>query len=307
MIPSRAQVYINHGGGPLPLLGNQPGIAKFLGSYASTLPCKPTAILVVTAHWETGSQLKVSGGKTHSLYFDYGGFPKALSRLGGASVEPSAHIMSWDFFHWVVSSRFQPFQESYEYTFPAPGSPELSARTISLLAEKGLKCTADSSRGWDHGVFVPLMLMFPDASVPVVSISLYSSQDAAQHMKAGEALQRLRDEGVLIVGSGASFHNFGYFFVSLASALFSLSFFIPRIWCVRDIFRASFQLVGNLLKLFFGEVAGKRCIGPKQRREAVPALSQLAGRNSAVGGDHPRGCFKSIQLPQAATYPEAVA
>ena len=76
------EVYINHGGGPLPLLGKQPSIATFLGSYASTLPRSPTAILVVTAHWETGSQLKVSGGKTHSLYFDYGGFPKAsLSKL----------------------------------------------------------------------------------------------------------------------------------------------------------------------------------------------------------------------------------
>lgn len=76
------EVYINHGGGPLPLLGKQPSIATFLGNYASTLSRPPTAILVVTAHWETGSQLKVSGGKTHSLYFDYGGFPEAsLSKL----------------------------------------------------------------------------------------------------------------------------------------------------------------------------------------------------------------------------------
>lgn len=105
-------------------------------------------------------------------------------------------------------------QESYAYKYPAPGSPELANRIISLLAEKGLRCTADASRGWDHGVFVPLMLMFPDASVPVVSLSLYSNQDASQHMEAGEALQRLRAEGVLIVGSGASFHNFGYFFAS---------------------------------------------------------------------------------------------
>lgn len=100
--PRMPAVYINHGGGPLPLLGKQPGIAEFLGSYAGTLPRKPTAILVVTAHWETGSQLKVSGGKAHSLYFDYGGFPK----------------------------------ESYEYTYPAPGSPELANRIISLRQRK---------------------------------------------------------------------------------------------------------------------------------------------------------------------------
>ena len=112
------------------------------------------------------------------------------------------------------------FQESYEYEYPAPGSPGLANRVISLLSGKGLKCTADLSRGWDHGVFVPLMLMFPKASVPVVSLSLYSSQDAAEHMAAGEALQALRDEGVLIVGSGASFHNFGYFFATWLSLLF---------------------------------------------------------------------------------------
>ena len=82
-VPFLAKVYINHGGGPLPLLGKQPGIAEFLGSYAGTLPRKPTAILVVTAHWETGSELKVSGGKAHSLYFDYGGFPKATKHIFG--------------------------------------------------------------------------------------------------------------------------------------------------------------------------------------------------------------------------------
>lgn len=162
----------------MPILGKQPGIAKFFQSYPATLPTTPSAILIVTAHWETERQLKVSGAKSHKLYFDYGGFPK----------------------------------ESYEYEYPAPGSPGLANRVISLLSAKGLKCTADLSRGWDHGVFVPLMLMFPGASVPVVSLSLYGSQDATEHMEAGEALQPLREEGVLIVGSGASFHNFGYFF-----------------------------------------------------------------------------------------------
>ncbi|CAJ1418659.1 unnamed protein product [Effrenium voratum] len=170
------RVYINHGGGPLPLLQKQPSISKFLGSYAASLP-RPSAVLVVTAHWETDA-LKVSAGKSHSLYFDYGGFPK----------------------------------ETYEYTYPAPGSPELANRIIALLANKGLECSADATRGWDHGVFVPMMLMFPDASIPIVSLSLYSSQDAAAHITAGEALQPLRDEGVLIVGSGASFHNFKHMF-----------------------------------------------------------------------------------------------
>lgn len=159
------------------MLRKKSSIARFLGSYPASLPRLPSAVLVVTAHWETDI-LKVSAGKAHSLYFDYGGFPK----------------------------------ESYEYTYPAPGSPELATRIIALLASQGLECAADATRGWDHGVFVPMMLMFPDASIPVVSLSLYRSQDAAAHIAAGEALQSLRDEGVLIVGSGASFHNFKHMF-----------------------------------------------------------------------------------------------
>ena len=73
----KAQVFVNHGGGPMPILGKQPGIAKFFQSYPATLPTTPSAILIVTAHWETERQLKVSGAKSHKLYFDYGGFPKA--------------------------------------------------------------------------------------------------------------------------------------------------------------------------------------------------------------------------------------
>ncbi|OLP78691.1 4,5-DOPA dioxygenase extradiol [Symbiodinium microadriaticum] len=188
------EVFVNHGGGPLPLLGKQPGIAKFLQGYPRSLPSAPAAIIVVTAHWETGSALKVTAASRHSLYFDYGGFPK----------------------------------ESYEYQYSAPGSPDLAKQIVSLLTKKGIQCSSDATRGWDHGVFVPMMLMFPkapwpsrptgrscdavEADIPLVALSLYSKQDARAHMAAGEALQPLRDQGVLILGSGASFHNFDYFF-----------------------------------------------------------------------------------------------
>ncbi|CAE7548849.1 DODA [Symbiodinium sp. CCMP2592] len=171
-------VFVNHGGGPLPLLGKQPAIAKFLQGYPRSLPRAPAAIIVVTAHWETGSALKVTAASRHSLYFDYGGFPK----------------------------------ESYEYQYSAPGSPDLAQQIVGLLAKKGVQCSTDAARGWDHGVFVPMMLMFPKADIPLVALSLYSNQDARAHMAAGEALQPLRDQGVLILGSGASFHNFDYFF-----------------------------------------------------------------------------------------------
>jgi len=172
-------LYLNHGGGPMPLLGQQPEVANFCSKYAATLPAKPSAIVVVTAHWEERITTVCSGANP-PLFFDYGGFPP----------------------------------ESYKYKYPAPGSPTLAEHIQGLLRQAGLKVAADPRRGWDHGVFVPLMLMFPKAEVPIISVSLLANQDAAQHIAVGEALRPLRDQGVLIVGSGASFHNFKYFFAS---------------------------------------------------------------------------------------------
>lgn len=137
----------------------------------------PTAILIITAHWISDT-ISVSAAETNSLLFDYGGFPP----------------------------------EAYEYTYPAPGSKSLANRVCDLLQEARIPCRQDKKRGWDHGVFVPLMLMYPEASIPVVSMSLHSSLDPSLHINIGKALSKLREEGVLIVGSGASFHNFDYFF-----------------------------------------------------------------------------------------------
>lgn len=201
--PRMPAVYINHGGGPLPLLGQQPDVASFLQSYAATLPRRPAAVVVVTAHWESATPT-VSAGARHELLFDYSGFPP----------------------------------ETYQYRYEAPGSPAVAARVRELLQAAGLGCAADSSRGWDHGVFVPMMLMFPAADVPIVQLSLLRSQDPRQHLALGAALAPLRQEGVLLVGSGwpfrplplptsrrrrltrsvralaagVSFHNFKYFF-----------------------------------------------------------------------------------------------
>jgi aromatic ring-opening dioxygenase catalytic subunit (LigB family) len=122
----------------------------------------------------------VSTAERHSLLFDYGGFPP----------------------------------ESYRYTYSPPGAPAIAANIKDLLGKAGIPCDTDSSRGIDHGVFVPMMLLYPDASVPVVPISLHASLGADVHLRIGEALAPLRDEGVLILGSGASFHNFDYFFAS---------------------------------------------------------------------------------------------
>lgn len=169
--------FFGHGGGPLPLMGQQTEVAATLSSYASTLEAAPSAILIISAHW-IADAVSIGSGETHSLLFDYSGFPP----------------------------------ETYTYTYPAPGSPDLACRVAELLSAYGVPTRLDPSRGWDHGTFVPLKLMFPHADVPVVALSLHSSLDPDLHINMGRALAPLRSEGVFIIGSGMSFHNFAYFF-----------------------------------------------------------------------------------------------
>ncbi|KXS11242.1 Extradiol aromatic ring-opening dioxygenase [Gonapodya prolifera JEL478] len=168
------------GGGPLPILGQPPALATWLRNGApkilgiDRLTTAVTAILIITAHWET-SLPTLSAGLGHDLYFDYSGFPA----------------------------------ETYNYTYPAPGSPSVAQRAANLLADNGFFTRLDVTRGWDHGVFVPMLLMHPKARIPIVQMSILTSLDAASHIRIGRALAPLRDEGVAIVGSGMSFHNMG--------------------------------------------------------------------------------------------------
>jgi len=159
------------------LMGQQPEIANFLGGYAATLKRKPAAILLFTAHWET-TVTTVSTGTSPALYYDYSGFPP----------------------------------ETYQVKYDAPGSPEVAQKVVDCLDRAGLPVATDGTRGWDHGVFVPLKLMFPENDIPVVQVSVLKSQDAAAQFQVGMAVQSLRNEGILVLASGASFHNFGYFF-----------------------------------------------------------------------------------------------
>ncbi|RAK50791.1 dioxygenase [Phenylobacterium deserti] len=146
--------------------------AGFLKGLIAGLPERPKAILVVSGHWEEQA-FTVGSAERPELIFDYYGFP----------------------------------EHTYQLTFPAPGAPALAARVRALLEGAGLPAAQDSRRGWDHGVFIPLKLVTPDAESPVVQLSLQASLDPALHLAAGRALAPLRDEGVLIVGSGMSWHN----------------------------------------------------------------------------------------------------
>lgn len=171
--------YLPHGGGPCFFMENTRGpagmwdsMAAFLRGIVATLPEKPKAVVIVSGHWEERG-FAVNTAPNPALLFDYYGFP----------------------------------EHTYHLKYPAPGSPVLAQRVRGLLEGAGLATSEDAERGLDHGVFVPFMLVLPDADVPIVEISLRSDLDPEVHLRAGAALAPLRDEGVMIVGTGMSFHN----------------------------------------------------------------------------------------------------
>lgn len=177
-------IFLPHGGGPCFFMDWTWGPSetwhkteRFLEDLAATLPEPPKAILAVSGHWEEPS-FTVSAAARPELIFDYSGFP----------------------------------EHTYRLRWPAPGEPELAGRVAGLLDQAGLPSAVSATRGFDHGVFVPLKVAFPGAQIPVVTLSLAASLDPALHLAAGRALAPLRDEGVLMLGSGMSFHNLrGYF------------------------------------------------------------------------------------------------
>lgn len=170
-------LFVPHGAGPCFFMDWNPptawnAMADFLKGLAATLPARPTAIVLVSGHW-LQSTFSVTTAARPTLIYDYHGFPP----------------------------------HTYELRYPAPGDPALASRIAGLLDGAALGGREDAQRGFDHGMFIPLKLMFPDADIPVVQLSLRSDLDPRAHIEAGRALQALRGEGVLIVGSGMSFHN----------------------------------------------------------------------------------------------------
>jgi aromatic ring-opening dioxygenase catalytic subunit (LigB family) len=151
-------------------------LAAFLRGLDASLPESPRALLVVSAHWETDVPTVLASSEP-PLLFDYFGFPK----------------------------------HTYELEWPAPGSPELAQRVRALLEGAGIESKSETARGFDHGVFVPMKVAYADAKLPTVQLSLRTDLDPKAHLAIGRALSPLRDEGVLIVGSGMSFHNMSAF------------------------------------------------------------------------------------------------
>ncbi|QCB53574.1 dioxygenase [Sphingopyxis sp. PAMC25046] len=166
-------LFLSHGS---PMMALEPSPARdFLAGLGAHLP-RPRAILVVSAHHDAayqGGRATVTASTAPPTIHDFGGFPDEL----------------------------------FAMRYPAPGDPALAARVAELLAGHGLHVTADADRGLDHGAWVPLSLIYPDADIPVVQLSIASNATPEWHYALGQALAPLRDEGVLIVGSGSITHN----------------------------------------------------------------------------------------------------
>lgn len=183
MQQARFPVYfIPHGGGPWPFMefakdeqgrGPWDELGEFLSGLDAEIGRRPKAVLVVSGHWETEPVPTLSTARKPPMLFDYYNFPP----------------------------------HTYELSYPASSSPDLAARARQLLSEAGIASAEDPARGFDHGVFVPFMLIYPDADVPITMISLKNTLDVESHVAIGKALEPLRDEDVLIIASGMSYHN----------------------------------------------------------------------------------------------------
>ncbi|GBR07084.1 dioxygenase [Acetobacter oeni] len=156
--------------------GTWEGMAAYLRGIAATLPACPDAILVMSGHWETVIPA-VTSGENPALIYDYYGFP----------------------------------EHTYRLTYPVPGSPALATEVRALLTAADIPCALDPERGLDHGVFIPFMLAFDKAAIPVVELSLQQDLNPAAELRAGAALEPLRNKNILIVATGMTYHNLRHF------------------------------------------------------------------------------------------------
>ncbi|MGB7184480.1 MAG: class III extradiol ring-cleavage dioxygenase [Burkholderiaceae bacterium] len=168
-------LFIPHGGGPLPLL-NDPGYAGLSAALRSMAPAiaDSKAIVLVTAHWETETPSLTSSPNPGMIY-DYFGFPP----------------------------------QAYQIVYSAPGAPELAQAVSAALTRDGFKPVQESDRGYDHGVYVPMILMRPEADIPILQMSVLSSLDPTEHIFLGQSLASVLDDDITVIGSGFSFHNLG--------------------------------------------------------------------------------------------------
>ncbi|WP_394182803.1 DODA-type extradiol aromatic ring-opening family dioxygenase [Marinomonas posidonica] len=172
--------FISHGGGPWPYIPDMRAmlatLEASLAAMPEQLPEKPKAVLMISGHWET-KKLAVQSSPAPGMEYDYYGFP----------------------------------EHTYSVKYAASGSPEVAARVVELLSAAGMPVDLDDKKGYDHGAFTPMEIMYPNKDMPLIQLSLKNNLDPAEHLAIGRALRPLREEGVLIVGSGLSYHNLRLF------------------------------------------------------------------------------------------------
>jgi aromatic ring-opening dioxygenase catalytic subunit (LigB family) len=248
-------LFLSHGGGPWPWVdGMREAFAVSAREFAklpALLPEKPRAILVISGHWEETEFTLATAAQPPTIY-DYSGFPP----------------------------------HTYELKYPAPGTPELAAHVLQLLRAAGITAHEDPLRGYDHGVFVPMFLMYPQAEVPVLMLSMKHDYDPAEHIRLGQALAPLRDEGVLIVGSGLTYHNMrGFGRAESAAPAASFEGYLNEAISAPDAARRN-----ALLEQWEG-APGARLAHP--REDHLVPLFAIAG---AAGEDRGRRVFTDLGL-----------
>lgn len=180
-MPAKMPTYfISHGGGPWPWLDDMrrefAPLEKSYNDMHAQLPERPKAILMISGHWETNG-ISVMTSANPPMVYDYYNFPP----------------------------------HTYDVVYPAPGAPDVAAQAVELIRGAGLPVSTDDQQGYDHGTFAPMEILYPDADVPLFQVSIDKSYDPELHFRLGRALAPLRDEGVLIIGSGLSYHNLRLF------------------------------------------------------------------------------------------------
>ncbi|PKM67332.1 MAG: dioxygenase [Firmicutes bacterium HGW-Firmicutes-2] len=172
-------IYFSHGGGPLPLLGDasHDKMIQFMEELPYRIK-KPDLIIVFSAHWEEDI-VTIQSGQEPKMIYDYYGFPDA----------------------------------AYNIQYPCKGNHNQALKIAELFKKSGIDCRLDDHRPYDHGSYIPLSMMYPNAEIPVLQISLHHNLDPLTHLSIGKALRPLLEENVLIIGSGFSFHNMKQFFL----------------------------------------------------------------------------------------------
>ncbi len=209
--PRQPVFFLSHGGGPWPWLDG-PYRAAYdklqasLQALPASLPAPPRAVLLLSAHWEAPA-FALSAAEQPGMLYDYGGFPP----------------------------------HTYQIAYPAPGAPQLAQQVQEMLQQAGLPAALDTTRGYDHGTFVPAAAIWPQAQMPILQMSLLQGLDVEQHLRAGQALAPLRDQGVLMLASGLSYHNLRQFGPAAQQVSASFDAWLQQVCAQRGPARAAAQ------------------------------------------------------------------